>query len=171
MAFEVNSQATALVTGANRGIGKAIVEGLITRGVGKVYAAVRTLSNADELVSQFGDCVVPVELDLSKPEAVVAAAKAASDVNLVINNAGVLRTSSPLSDDVEESLNYEMDVNVMGLIRVANAFSPVLKANGGGALVQLNSVASLKSFPDFATYSASQGCRVLSNSSIALNVA
>ena len=55
-----------------------------------------------------------------------------------------------------EALDFEIDVNVKGLMRMAQAFAPVLKANGGGAFVQLNSVASMKNFSDFATYSASK---------------
>ena len=155
MAYEIQGS-IALVTGANRGIGKAIVEGLLAHGASKVYAAVRDVKSADELVRVHGDRVVPVELDLSRPETVQAAAKEASDVTLVVNNAGVLRNATPLVDDAEESLKFEMDVNVYGLIRVAQVFAPVLKANGGGGLAQLNSVASLKNFPAFATYSASK---------------
>jgi NAD(P)-dependent dehydrogenase (short-subunit alcohol dehydrogenase family) len=77
-------------------------------------------------------------------------------VQIVVNNAGVLTITGPLDENTIESLNYEMDVNVHGLIRMAQAFAPVLKANGGGAFVQLNSVASIKNFADFTTYSASK---------------
>jgi short-subunit dehydrogenase len=77
-------------------------------------------------------------------------------VTLVVNNAGVLKTATPLAADAIEAMQFEMDTNVYGLMRVAQAFVPVLKANGGGGFVQLNSVASLKSFPDFATYAASK---------------
>lgn len=146
----------ALVTGANRGIGKAIAEGLLAGGVAKVYAAVRKLSSADVLVDQYGDRVVPIEFDLEKPATIEAAAKTASDVTLVVNNAGVLRTATPLAEDAVDTLKFEMNVNVYGLMRVAQAFAPVLKKNGGGGFVQLNSVASLRSFPDFATYAASK---------------
>jgi short-subunit dehydrogenase len=75
---------------------------------------------------------------------------------LVINNAGVLRVSDVFSDSNLEDLEFELDANLFGLIRVAQAFAPVLKANGGGAFVQLNSVASMKCFPEFATYCASK---------------
>lgn len=155
MSFQVKN-CVALVTGANRGIGKAIVEGLISHGAKKVYAAVRDVSSAAALVKAHGAKVVPIELDMIVPEKITAAAETASDVTLVVNNAGVLRTADPFSENVFEDFNFELNVNVYGLIRIAQAFVPVLKKNGCGALVQLNSVASLVSFPNFATYCASK---------------
>ena len=68
----------------------------------------------------------------------------------------MLNITGPLAHNAVEALQGEIEVNVYGLIRMAQAFAPVLKANGGGALVQLNSVASMKSFAGFATYSASK---------------
>ncbi len=148
--------AVALVTGANRGIGKAIVESLIKQGADKVYAAVRALENANALIEKHGDKIVPVRIDLTQPETIIAAAKQCGDVNFLVNNAGVLSITNPFSDRAIEALQNEIEVNVFGLIRIAQAFSPILKINGGGVFVQLNSVASLKGFPDFATYSASK---------------
>ncbi len=155
MGFTVSGK-TALVTGANRGIGKSIVETLLKQGVAKVYAAVRNPDSAAELVKASGGKVVAIELDLAKPETIRAAAKIAKDVQLVVNNAGVLKVASPLAADAIDALQFEMDINVKGLIHMAQAFAPVLAANGGGAFVQLNSVASIKNFADFATYSASK---------------
>jgi NAD(P)-dependent dehydrogenase (short-subunit alcohol dehydrogenase family) len=146
----------ALVTGANRGIGRAIAEALLEAGAARVYTAVRRIESAGELADRYGDRVHPLHLDLEKPETIMAAASMASDVDLVVNNAGMLQVASALDSNALSSLQKEMEVNVFGLIRVAQAFAPVLKANGGGALVQLNSVASIKCFPDFATYSASK---------------
>ncbi len=155
MSFDITGK-TALVTGANRGIGKVIVEKLLQAGAAKVYAAVRNPSSADELVSNTDGRVIAVELDLSNADTITAAAKTANDAHLVVNNGGVLRVAGPMSENVFEALDFEMDVNVKGLIRMAQAFAPVLKSNGGGAFVQLNSVASLRSFADFATYCASK---------------
>ncbi|MEM8845280.1 MAG: SDR family oxidoreductase [Pseudomonadota bacterium] len=146
----------ALVTGANRGIGKVIVEALLDNGAEKVYVGVRTLSSADALVDKYGERVEVIEIDLSKPDTITDAASKATDVHIVINNAGVLKNASPLDDHALETLAYEMDINVNGLIRMAQAFSPVLKENGGGTFVQLNSVASIKNFMPFTTYSASK---------------
>ncbi|MEO0530892.1 MAG: SDR family oxidoreductase [Planctomycetota bacterium] len=155
MSFQVQTR-VALVTGANRGIGKEIVTSLVTHGASKVYAAVRSLDKADPLVEQFGEVIVPIVIDLENPETITAAAEQASDVELVVSNAGVLKTSDPFADDAIDNLRFEFEVNTIGLMRMAQAFAPVLKKNGGGALVQLNSVASLKSFPPFTTYCASK---------------
>lgn len=155
MSFAVREK-VALVTGANRGIGRVIVESLLEQGVSKVYAAVRNPDSVRDLVDAHGEKVVSVALDLTQPDSITAAASIASDVELVINNAGVLRTSSVLSEDALESLEFELNGNLFGLLRMARAFAPVLKSNGGGAFVQLNSVVSVKAFEQFATYSASK---------------
>ncbi len=147
---------TALVTGANRGIGKAIVDSLINHGAKKVYAAVRSLEKADSLVKKHGEKVSPVLIDLNKPESIKAAAKAATDVDLVINNAGILNVCDPLSESTIETFKEELEVNVYGLVRMAQSFAPILENNGEGIFVQLNSVASLRSFADFSTYCASK---------------
>ncbi|WP_165234895.1 SDR family oxidoreductase [Aquisphaera insulae] len=154
MGFDIDGK-VALVTGSNRGIGKSIVEGLLGRGASKVYAGARKTANLAGLVERFGDRVVPVEIDLERPASVEAAASN-RDVELVVNNAGILKAANLLLPEAEDALKAEFEVNVLGPMRMARAFSPVLAANGGGAFVQLNSVVSIKSFPDFATYCASK---------------
>lgn len=144
------------ISGANRGIGKAITEAVLAAGAQKVYAAVRTLDSAQPLIDAHGDRVVAVQLDITDAASVEQAAEHANDVDIVINNAGVLRTSTPLAEDTFDSLEFEFDVNVKGLLRVARAFVPVLAKSQQAALVQLNSVASLKAFASFSTYSASK---------------
>ncbi len=146
----------ALVTGANRGIGKAIVESFLNHGALKVYAAVRNLNTASPLIEQYNDKIVPIKIDLDHPETITAAANQTKDVEVVVNNAGVLSVATPLDNNALDTLEHEMKINVGGLIGMAQAFAPILKANGGGAFVQLNSVASLKCFPGFSTYCASK---------------
>jgi len=145
-----------LVTGANRGIGKSIVEEFLRAGARKIYAAARNLDSLNALTAAHGDRIVPLRIDLNDPDSITSAAQAATDVEIVINNAGILNVANPLAENAVAALQEEMEVNVYGLMRMAQAFAPVLKANGGGALVQLNSIASMKNFADFATYSASK---------------
>jgi len=129
---------------------------MLSHGSAKVYAAVRDLDSARPLVDEHGEKVVPVHIDLGEPETISAAAKQANDVQLVVSNAGVLKTAEPLDAAAIDALQFETEINVFGLLRMAQAFGPVLKANGPGAFVQLNSVVSMKSFANFATYSASK---------------
>lgn len=154
MGFDVNGK-TALVTGSNRGIGKAIVEGLLSHGAAKVYAGARNPDSLSGLVDSSGGKVVPVPLDLERNETIEDAAKH-DEIQLVINNAGVLRPAKLLEPDAEDALRFETEVNVIGLMRMARAFAPVLARNGGGAFVQINSIVSIKTFPDFSTYCASK---------------
>ncbi|MFT5836846.1 MAG: NAD(P)-dependent dehydrogenase (short-subunit alcohol dehydrogenase family) [Candidatus Azotimanducaceae bacterium] len=155
MSYDITNK-TALVTGANRGIGQAIVKSFLAHGATKVYAGVRSLKKAAELVATHGDKVIPIEIDYEKPETITAAAQTAGDVEVVVSNAGVLIGAQVMAEDVIEQFQKELNINVYGLLRMAQAFASVLKANGGGAFVQLNSIASLRSFPDFATYPASK---------------
>ncbi|WP_044301052.1 SDR family oxidoreductase [Rhodopirellula sallentina] len=155
MGFDIKDK-TVLVTGANRGIGRVIVEEAIERGARKVYAAVRETESAAPLVEEFGDRIVPIRVDLADPESITDAATQATDVDVVVNNAGVLTTCGPTDPQAFDALEFEFGVNVFGMLRVAQAFAPVLQANGGGAFVQLNSVASVKSFADLSTYCASK---------------
>ncbi|MES9839351.1 MAG: SDR family oxidoreductase [Candidatus Thiodiazotropha endolucinida] len=145
-----------LVTGANRGIGKSIVEEFLLAGASKIYAAARNPESLKPLTDAYGERVVALRIDLNDPASITAAARQAGDVEIVINNAGMLNIANPMAGNAVAAMQDEMEVNVYGLMRMAQAFAPLLKVNGGGALVQLNSVASMKNFADFATYSASK---------------
>ena len=155
MNFEVKNK-VALITGANRGIGKAIVDTFIENGAAKIYAGVRSPEKANNLVSEYGDKIIPLQIDYKAPESFTDAAKKAGDVEIVVSNAGILNQAKVFDDDLIKNFEEELEVNVYGLLRMAKAFASVLKANGGGVFVQLNSIASLKSFPDFASYCASK---------------
>ncbi len=155
MSFSVEGK-VALVTGANRGIGKAIVESFISHGARKVYLAVRNPDSARALSQTYGDKVVVLPFDAADPASASALAAAATDVQVVVNNAGVLEVADPLDSNAITALEHEMNINVYGLIRIAQAFAPVLAQHNGAAFVQLNSVASIKTFTPFTTYSASK---------------
>ncbi len=146
----------ALVTGANRGLGKAFVDCLIQRGATKVYAGARDPSSVQPLVDTHGDRVVPVPLDVTSDPSVADAAQTADDVTLVINNAGVLEQQGLMEAGSLTPLRHELDVNLLGIARMCLAFAPVLKTTGGGAIANMLSVASHHGFAPFGTYCVSK---------------
>jgi NAD(P)-dependent dehydrogenase (short-subunit alcohol dehydrogenase family) len=146
--MELNG-AVALVTGANRGIGLELARALRDRGA-RVYAGTRDVAAITE------PGLVPIELDVTSPDSVAAAAAQLTDVTLVINNAGISTGTSPLDDDGLAAAQRELDVNYFGPMRVSRAFAPVLAANGGGALVNVLSVLSWISLARIGNYSASK---------------
>lgn len=139
----------ALVTGANRGLGRAFAAALLARGAGKVYAAARDPSTIDL------PGVVPLRLDVTSAADVAAAARSLVDVNLLINNAGIIERGSLLGGDLA-ALRREMETNFFGTLAMSQSFAPVLAANGGGALVNVLSVLSWVTVPGTAMYSASK---------------
>jgi NAD(P)-dependent dehydrogenase (short-subunit alcohol dehydrogenase family) len=143
---------TALVTGANRGLGKAIVEELLSRGAAKVYAGARD----PQTVEANDPRVVPVRLDVTDRESVYAAAATASDVDLLVNNAGIGAGGSVFGPDGVESLRRQLETNTLGPLEVTRAFAPILESNGGGALVNVLSVLSWVTMPATSAYSASK---------------
>jgi NAD(P)-dependent dehydrogenase (short-subunit alcohol dehydrogenase family) len=157
MSFRIQ-QSTAFVTGANRGIGEAIVDALIAAGAAKVYAAARQIADLAPLTARHGARVVPIALDVTDDAQIAAAAKQSSDVTLLVNNAGVAAFAGGEFTDAQwlTAGRAEMDVNFFGTFAVTQAFAPILKKNGGGAVVNLSSVAGLVGFPLFAAYAASK---------------
>jgi NAD(P)-dependent dehydrogenase (short-subunit alcohol dehydrogenase family) len=142
--------AVVLVTGANRGIGLAFARALLARGARKVYAAARDPAT----VTLPG--VVALTLDVTQPEQIAAAVKEASDVTLVINNAGIAQPGGFLAQDSEAVTRRIFETNVFGVLNMSKAFAPVLKANGGGAMLNVLSVASWVNGGELAAYSASK---------------
>jgi NAD(P)-dependent dehydrogenase (short-subunit alcohol dehydrogenase family) len=139
----------ALVTGANRGIGRAIAEELLTRGAAKVYAAVRDPASVTD------PRLHAIALDITDPARVAAVAESADDVTIVVNNAGIGRPGAPLSAGLDDA-RAELETNYLGLVSMTQAFAPVLAAGGGGAFVNVLSVVSWVGMPHLATYSASK---------------
>ena len=141
--------AAAFVTGANRGLGSAIAQALLDSGA-KVYGAAR---NTTSITNQH---VIPVTLDVTRPGDITNAARTYGDVSIVVNNAGILRSSASLAPGAIDAARAELETNFFGPMQMAQAFAPVLRDNGGGALVNVLSVLSFISMPQGATYSASK---------------
>ncbi len=143
---------TALVTGANRGIGFAIVNALLERGVKKVYAGSRDVSKLPDFSDER---VVPLELDINDRVQIGHAAEVASDVDLLINNAGVAAFTSLLSGP-RELLERDMTTNYYGTLDMVRAFVPVLEDKQDAAIVNVVTIAAFANFPMAGGYSASK---------------
>jgi NAD(P)-dependent dehydrogenase (short-subunit alcohol dehydrogenase family) len=139
----------ALVTGANRGLGRRFAQALLDRGAAKVYAAARNPEDIDL------PGVVPLQLDITDPASVAAAAATASDVTLLINNAGS-STRANLLDGELADIRLEMDTHYFGTLLATRAFAPILAHNGGGAILNVLSVLSWFSTPPTGAYAAAK---------------
>src|SRR5258708_21541435 len=142
----------ALVTGANRGLGKEFTHALLDAGAAKVYAGARDPSTIEVTDTR----VVPVRLDITNPGDIAAAARDCTDVSLVINNAGAMLQTPFLSAPDMSAARTEMETNYFGTLAMARAFAPVLAAGGGGGLVNVLSVVSWLASPFNASYCASK---------------
>ena len=141
--------AVALVTGANRGLGRRFAAALLERGAAKVYAAARNPESIDL------PGVVPLRLDVTDPSSIRSAVVAASDVTLLVNNAGSSTGASLLGGSIED-IRLEMDTHYFGTLSVTREFAPVLERNGGGAVLNVLSVLSWFTAPQVAAYSAAK---------------
>ncbi|MCW3059794.1 MAG: Short-chain dehydrogenase [Capsulimonas sp.] len=150
------SGSVALVTGAPGGIGRAFVSELLKRGAAKVYIAARDAASLSDLMAGGDERLVPLTLDVTDLAQVEAAVAAAPDVTFLINNAGFAAFEGAISAPDLSSARREMDVNYFGALALTRAFSPILAASGGGAVLNMLSMVSLVSLPMAATYSASK---------------
>jgi NAD(P)-dependent dehydrogenase (short-subunit alcohol dehydrogenase family) len=148
----------ALVTGANRGIGLAITQALLERGAGKVYAAARDPKTLEALHERHGSRLVPLRLDVTDAEQVAEAARRATDVDLLFNNAGAFEPTELTDDAIVEVARREMEVNYFGALRMVRAFADIL-ARHDGVLVNVGSAAGLTNVPFQPTYSASKAAQ------------
>jgi len=154
---------TALVTGANRGLGRRFAEELLSRGA-KVYGAARR----PDSITVPG--VIPVTLDVTDPASVAAAAAATGDVTLLINNAGS-STGARLFDGPLADIELEMDTHFFGTLAVTRAFAPQLAAGGGGAVLNVLSVLSWFSSADSGAYSAAKSAEWALTNALRLELA
>src|SRR6516225_5101478 len=140
----------ALVTGANRGLGRAYARELVNRDAAKVFGAAR---HPDQ-VTEPG--VIPIALDITDPQRVAAVAAACADASLLVNNAGVMKASTFIDSQGLAAARAEMETNYFGTLSMCRAFAPVLASNGGGAIVNMLSVTSFYTNPFNASYGASK---------------
>lgn len=144
------ANSVVFITGANRGIGLAFAREALARGARRVYAAAR-----DPATVQLAG-VVAIQLDVTDPQQVARAARECGDVTLVINNAGIAATGGFLADADLASSRRQLETNFFGPLRVTQAFAPVLAANGGGAVVNVLSIASWINRPMLGVYGATK---------------
>jgi NAD(P)-dependent dehydrogenase (short-subunit alcohol dehydrogenase family) len=152
------SNAVVLITGANRGLGRALVERSLAAGARRVYAGARDPGQLAAAVRAAPDRVVPLGLDVTDPASLAAAAAHAADVTLVINNAGVL-ASFGLLTSASDAIARDFAVNAFGLLATTRAFLPALEraaAAGDAGVVNVLSIVAFASMPALGGYSASK---------------
>jgi NADP-dependent 3-hydroxy acid dehydrogenase YdfG len=146
----------AIVSGANRGIGKAITEELLSSGIKKVYAGARKTESLAALQEKYGDRLVPLQLDVTDQTSVDNAAKVAADATMLINNAGTMAHGGFNSENMLESINQNMEVNVLGVARLTQAFLPNIQNKSNTAVATVSSVVGLGSMPMMNGYCISK---------------
>lgn len=163
--------AIALVTGANGGIGQYYIQGLQAAGATRIYAGARNPESLKEIAATDPDRIIPISLDITDEASVKAAAQTYSDVNLLINNAGIGFNQRFLADVNFDKMRSEIEVNYFGTLRMCLAFAPILKANGGGAIVNMLTILAKVNFPLNASYCASKAAALLATQGIRAELA
>lgn len=138
------------ITGANRGIGAALVTECLQRGATKIYAAARDTSKLSKNLK-----IIPVQLDITNEEQLAEAVSLAQDTQILINNAGIASPGSFMTGDLQ-AFRQDMEVNYFATIKVMRAFTPVLKVNKDARIINIVSIAKFTNFPFIAGYSASK---------------
>lgn len=144
---------TALVTGSNRGIGEAYVEALVDRGVTRVYAGIRDERNLDHFAKRFPDVVEPVLLDVTSTDHINRLVNGLGELDILINNAGVIHGTTVTSEQGLTTTQEEMAVNLYGPMQLTSAVLPKLEQSPRGAIINLCSIASISNFSSIGPYS------------------
>jgi len=150
------SESVVLVTGANRGLGHQIVLALLSAGAKKVYAASRKPEALAYLLAEHSGRLETVELDVTDASQVHACASQCADVTLLINNAGVNHMSGLIAAGTTDLARAELETNYLGTLAMCQAFAPVLKANGGGGIVNVLSILAKIALPAMGSLCASK---------------
>ena len=157
----------ALVTGANGGIGIALVNALLSKGVAKIYAAAR---DTEKLPNINDNRIVPLQLDITKNDQVKKAAETANDIDLLINNAGIAAFSSLLDGPVD-LIRRDMETNYYGTLDMVRNFVPVLETQQDARIVNIVTIAAFVNFPMIGGYSASKAALFSLSQGIRLELA
>jgi len=160
--MEISKQ-VALITGANRGLGRHLAEELLARGV-KVYAGVRK----PELIDLPG--VIPLKIDITDEKSIATAAQIAEDVTLLINNAGSSTGADLLDGDIDK-IRLEMETHFFGTLSMIRAYAPIIEKNGGGTILNILSVLSWLSVNGVGAYSAAKSAEWSLTNSLRLELA
>jgi len=145
---------TVLITGANRGIGLALVEKALENGASKVYATYRSENNRSTL-DELGGSVTPIRLDLSNAGTIAQLSQQVHSLDILINNAGIF-TGADLLEDTEEQLRNDLETNLFGTLAVTKALLPALRNGNSPAIASLSSIAGLAAMPSYGGYSVSK---------------
>jgi NAD(P)-dependent dehydrogenase (short-subunit alcohol dehydrogenase family) len=150
--------AIVLVTGANRGLGKSLVQANLEAGARRVYAGARNPAQLAAMVSAAQGRVVPLALDITNEDSLRAAAARAEDITILYNNAGILTSDNVLASRADQ-IAQEFTTNFFGMLSATRAFLPALERGGAvgpAALVNVLSVVSLANMPALGAYSAAK---------------
>jgi NAD(P)-dependent dehydrogenase (short-subunit alcohol dehydrogenase family) len=148
--------ATALVTGGNRGIGEAFVRAFLEAGAARVYVGARDVENARDLVTGFPDRAVAVQLDVTDPDQVAAAARQCGDVSILVNNAGQFSMSRLIGADDMTGARADMEVNYFAPLAMCRAFAPILAKHDESAIANVLSAGGIVAVPGMGGYSPSK---------------
>jgi len=147
---------TALVTGANRGIGEGFVHTLIKQGVETIYCAVRELNSLSPLIAKYPEQIKPIQLDVTKPDTIKQLSEKIKHLDILVNNAGIANACNSSSEETIDIARAEMEVNFFGPVQVTYALLPALKRSKEAAIVNICSIAAISNFPAIGPYSATK---------------
>ena len=147
---------TFLVTGANRGLGQAIVEALLNRGAGRIYATARKVESLVNIQALAPSLISPVQLDVTNVRDIHNVAKLVKSLDVLINNAGIAALSTFSDESSLKIAAEEMATNYFGPLNVTHALLPALRQSKCGIIININSIAGISNFPPLGPYSASK---------------
>ncbi len=149
---------TWFITGTSSGFGREWARAALARG-DRVACTARDLAAIDDLVAEYGDALLPLQLDVKDREADFAAVRRAHEhfgrLDVLVNNAGYAQLGMA-EELTEQQVRDEMDTNAFGPLWITQAALPILREQGGGHIVQVSSVAGIFAYPGVAMYNMSK---------------